>query len=271
MLRQIISSFFLFICNSFQLLLKSPRTYFKEHTKPNGKEARQLCLDLRKGSNQISLISHNIHEGRDIFYNYVLNPIINIYLKECPDIVCLQEIHDYEQYDYIKKALGFKYGYYADHKAIFTDYIIEESTVHYFKSMGIYRDTSFIMTKLSVGDKSIYIVNVTLTHDVTGFKQEHEINELNKYLDSQSIDYNLVITGHFNCLPNFSALTLMNMYTQVNPKKTYPSLYPLICFNRVFYTSHSISLKNNKLIQNHNQNIAHIPFSTDIFLSQNEI
>ena len=104
LLRYILSSVFLFVYNSIQLLIKSPRSYFREHTKPSGREARELCLDLRKESPSVLLLTHNIHKGRDLFYNYTLNELINTYIKECPDILNLQDIYDYEQFKYIKKA-----------------------------------------------------------------------------------------------------------------------------------------------------------------------
>jgi endonuclease/exonuclease/phosphatase family metal-dependent hydrolase len=269
LLRYILSSVFLFVYNSIQLLIKSPRSYFSEHTKPSGKEARELSLDLRKNYSSVLVLTHNIHKGRDLFYNYTLNELINTYIKECPDILNLQDIYDYEQFKYIKKALGFKYGYYADHKAILTDYNIEESSVHYYKQKGIYRDNSYLLVKLSIGNKYLYVVNVHLSCDITGYKQERELREINEYLETNMIKYDLVISGDFNCSSLFPALEIMNNYTQVNPKKTYPSVYPMFSFTRIFYTSQHVSLKNNRVLKNKKSDS--LALATDLCFNNDKI
>lgn len=114
------------------------------------------------------------------------------------DIICLQEVVNYNYYEYITQKCNYQFSCFFNHTneeeglAVLSKYPIRESKYI----------SNAIITVIEVDRYLISLANVHLSWD-SALKKEKEIINIVKNLDKIECDFSF-IAGDFNCSPNSS-------------------------------------------------------------------
>ena len=240
-LRMLIGSLFIFLVHR----LPVPEI----NIGPNS--VRKVSFSIEK-TDSVTVMSFNIHRGRDMLYRDSLENMIDVIETHRPQVLCLQEINS-ELFTIAKNSLGYRYGYHAHNKGILSDHELTDCHTHYFNHCGIYSDTSLLRASIKTDNDTLTVVNTQLSFDITLYKQCYEIEELSSYICDKKLDTNkLVVVGDFN-IANIN-LNKYYRYTITDTLKleelevghTYPSCWPVLPLDKCFFRN--IEIKNKKTI-----------------------
>ena len=206
-IRMVIGSFFLFLQTLFSFPKIDETIYYINETEiTEDEDEPEINLDK-------TILSYNIHNGFNIKYNFQLNDIIDYIKRKNVSIICLQEISNIEQYNYIKHNCNYKYGFYDNHKCILSNFKIKENKIINFTNMNLYNPTSCIHSILEVNDTNLNIFNIHFTSDITGFKQLNEKEDLHKYIETNNID-DFILIGDTNSIELFERNDALIIYNK---------------------------------------------------------
>ena len=206
-------------------------------------EHKDIELETIEKSNDeksgYSCVSFNIHNGFDLFNNYKIKEIITCLHKLDADIICLQEVFDKVQFDYIKKHLKYDYSFFIGELCILSKYNFDNVQTNYFDTLGIYDNNNCIISTININDTKLHIINVHLLNDITFYKQDREIKEIMNYVNWQIDRFKdkIMIIGDFNYCKHFKEI-YSNQFSKLKPEKSnrsYPSIYPLLNLDKVYY------------------------------------
>ena len=254
-LRMLLGSFFIYVAHRLPVPPIS--------IGPN--RVRKVSFSIEK-TEPVSVMSYNIHRGRDMLYRDSIDKIIDV-IETCrPQVLCLQEINS-ELFTHTKNSLGYRYGYHAHNKGILSDHELEDTHAHYYNHCGIYSDTSLLRASIKTDNGTLNVVNTQLSFDITLYKQCYEIEELSSYISDKKLDTNkLVVVGDFN-IANIN-LNKYYRYTITDTLKldelvvgdTYPSCRPILPLDKCFFRN--IEIINKKTIDT--KNSWHRPLSIEL-------
>ena len=240
-LRMVIGSFFIFVAHR----LPVPEINIGLN------RVRKVSFSIEK-TEPVSVMSYNIHSGRDMLYRDNIDNIIKDIETRRPQVLCLQEIN-YELFAHSKNSLGYRYGYHAHNKGILSDHELTDCHTHYYNHCGIYSDTSLLRVSIKKGEDTLTVVNTQLSFDITLYKQCYEIEELSNYICDKKLDQSkLLVIGDFN-ISNIN-LNKYYRYTITDTLKldelvvgdTYPSCRPVLPLDKCFFRD--IEIRNKKTI-----------------------
>lgn len=234
----VIGSFFIFIQQILEIYPKIDRNYYNiEVLNVEEDEDTSEIQPVIKKCKEIEInkiiMSYNIHRGFNSLYEFKLNDMIDFIDKNNSGIVCLQEIQDQTQYEYIKHKLNYKNGVYSNHKCILTNYNIVNSDAVKYTSLGLYDYRDYLHCVLTVNDVRLNVINIHLTNDITGFKQNNEKKEMLEYIYKNNLD-NIILIGDTNCVDYFDHNDKLNMLKKWNLPSTFPSYFPFLNFDKAY-------------------------------------
>ena len=180
-----------------------------------------------------TIMSYNIHGGFDYRYQYKLDEMIDFLVQHKCGILCLQEITNEAQFNFIKHKLNYTNSYFSDNNAIFTDFDVESSHTVSLNNFYLYKNTSFIHSHIKINDMELNIINIHLTSDLTGFKQKNEKTEIVNYIETQNLN-DVLIIGDTNCIDSFDKNDMLLKYTKHSVGSTYPSPYPVMTLDKLY-------------------------------------
>ena len=255
-LRMLIGSFFIYVSHNLPIPPIS--------IGPN--RVRKVSFSIEK-TESVSVISYNIHSGRDILYRDSIDKMINIIETYRPQVLCLQEINS-ELFTHTKNSLGYRYGYHAHNKGILSDHELMDTHIHYFNHCGIYSDTSLLRASIKKGSDTLTVVNTQLSFDITLYKQCYELEELRNYISDKIMDKNkLVVVGDFNIANinintyyRYTITEMISMLEELELDHTYPSCCPVLPLDKCFFRN--IEIRNKKTIDT--KNSWHRPISIEL-------
>lgn len=148
---------------------------------------------------EISVMSYNIHRGKDFEDKYTLEEIVN-YLKESDaDIICLQEVL-FAHHTLIRESGGYKSQYVANIDipiastgvATYSKYPIIESNHIMLSSKTEQRGA--LHTVYKINDKLVNVINLHLGLDKK--EREKQLSEIEEYCSN--LEGEVIIAGDFN-------------------------------------------------------------------------
>ena len=104
-------------------------------------------------------------------------------------------------------------------------------------------------------------MNTHLSADITGYKQYNELLELNTFLEDK-MNKPVIITGDFNIKDNIDNIDKINNFSTVKLPYTYPSYFPCLQLDRIFYKK--IQILNKNIIKTYNSD--HFPILCEFML-----
>ena len=251
-IKIIVGSFFLFIyewsnpCfiyNSIKYISLENyknKLFERNHVKIQLKDKESIDKD------HYSCVSFNIHNGFNFFNNYKIKEIIRYLHNLDADFICLQEVFDKEQFNYINECLGYTDRCYAGDLCIFSKYKIQKNVNTYYDNLGVYNHNNFLVSTIKIKDTVLYIINAHLMNDITFYKQKREIKEIMKYINSKLDKFKdkILIVGDFNYTKEFTDI-YTNQFSYVNYVKSFPSIYPILSLDKVYFRN--IKLNKNEI------------------------
>lgn len=163
------------------------------------------------------------------------------------DICVFQEVcatRKCNQIEIFKKYLGYDYSLYSINNSLFdykkgnlilSKYPILDKKEYKFTKYYLRPNNTGISIKINYDNKDIWITNVHLSCDITGYQQNQQINELLSKID---LNERNIICGDFNSLLNYKGLKkIRNNFINGIIDKTYPSIYPLYQLDYVLYNN----------------------------------
>jgi len=203
----------------------------------------------------VSVMSYNIHTGRDHIYRNSLDKIIADIEMNRQSVLCLQEL-TIELYTHCKDSLGYEYGYYDHNKCILSDFPIIDRDIHFFNTAYLDSRTSLISVCLQHGEEQVCVINTLFSYDITLLAQMAELKELQHYIEGKQLYTDkLVVIGDFN-LSNLSMckfksdLAKVLKLDEVLLEETYPSLFPIMPIDKCFTTNMTVT--KSAVIQTYN-------------------
>jgi len=181
-----------------------------------------------------TIMSYNIHHGFNYKYDFKLNDMIKFIIKQKCGIICLQEINNEEQFNYIYKLSGYEHGYYSNNMCILSDFRINKSNVVRYSDLNLYRSNYFIHSNIDINGTNIDILNIHFTNDITGFKQMNEKQEITNYIESNNLE-DILLIGDTNCIDLFDKTDILKKILKKNKLvATYPAFYPIFNFDKLY-------------------------------------
>jgi endonuclease/exonuclease/phosphatase family metal-dependent hydrolase len=235
-IRLFIGSLFLFLQNlikfpiiesSLYTVVNDISTRIQTRNSSKNKETEQEIV-INK-----TIMSYNIHGGFDYRYHFILDKMIDFLVQHKCGILCLQEITNEDQFNFIKNKLNYTNSYFSDSNAIFTDFELESSHTVSLNNFYLYRSNSFLHSQLKINDMDLNIINIHLTSDLTGFKQKNEKTEIVNYIETHGLN-DVLIIGDTNCIDSFDKNDMLLNYTKHSLGSTYPSPYPLMALDKLY-------------------------------------
>ena len=159
--------------------------------------------------------------------------MIDFLFKYKCGILCLQEITNEDQFNYIKHKLNYAYSYLSNNNAIFTDFEVNTTEKILLNNFYLYKPNSFLHSQLKINDLELNIINIHLTSDITGFKQKNEKTEIVNYIETHNLN-DVLIIGDTNCIDSFDKNDMLLKYTKHSVGSTYPSPYPLMSLDKLY-------------------------------------
>ena len=246
-IRLFIGSLFIFLQNlikfpiietSLYTVVNDISTRIQTRNSTKNKEPEQeIVIDK-------TIMSYNIHGGFDYRYHFILDEILDFLIENKCSILCLQEITNDDQFNYIKSKLNYPNSYLSDNNAIFTDYELESSHTVTLNNFYLYKTNSFLHSRLKINEMELNIMNIHLTSDITGFKQKNEKTEIVNYIENHDLD-DVLIIGDTNCIDSFDKNDMLLKYTKHSIGSTYPSPYPFMALDKLY--SKNIDIVEGKL------------------------
>ena len=240
-IRMLIGSFFLFLQNLFSFPKIDESIY-------NIKKRNELIEPTEVFNLDKTILSYNIHKGFDLKYNFRLKEIIEFINTTRPTILCLQEVNNLEQYNYIKQETGYNYGEFNNNKCILTDFKIKETNVLEFVDMNLYNKNTALHLVLDINGTNLNIFNIHFASDISGFKQMNEKQDLDKYINLNKNINDFIIIGDTNCVNFFEKNDAFVSYEKISFGRTYPSELPILELDKVY--TNGIELFDTNLFKN---------------------
>jgi endonuclease/exonuclease/phosphatase family metal-dependent hydrolase len=191
-----------------------------------------------------TIFSYNINKGLDMKRKNNINRIIDTILPYNYGIICLQEVKNYDHYNYLKRKLNYEYGYYNKHKCILSNYkIIKENTI-YYSDLELYNKNCFLHCSIQLNDEIINVFNIHLTNDITFFKQSNEKQEITNYIEFNNLS-NVIIIGDTNCIDKFDKNDNLYIYKKHRMGATFPSCFPILSLDKIY--TKDVKILNTKV------------------------
>lgn len=148
---------------------------------------------------EISIMSYNIHRGKDYEDKYTIEEMINLFKESDVDIICLQEVL-FSHHTLIRESGGYKSQYVANIDipiastgvATYSKYPIIESNHIVLSSKTEPRGA--LHTAYRINNKIVNVINVHLGLDKR--EREIQIKELLEY--SSNLQGEVMLVGDFN-------------------------------------------------------------------------
>lgn len=148
---------------------------------------------------EISVMSYNIHRGKDYEDKYTIEEMINFFKESDIDIICLQEVL-FSHHTLIRESGGYKSQYVANIDipiastgvATYSKYPIIESNHIVLSSKTEPRGA--LHTAYRINNKIVNVINVHLGLDKR--EREIQIKELLEY--SSNLQGEVILAGDFN-------------------------------------------------------------------------
>lgn len=229
-IRMLIGSFFLFLQSLFSFPKIDESIY-------NIKENKETEIELSESDEEEQLdktiMSYNIHSGFDLRYNFRLNQMIEFINNNRTSILCLQEVSNLEQYNYIKQETGYRYGEFSHNKCVLSDFKIVAIDIFEFTHMNLYKKNVSLHLVLDVKGTDLNIFNVHFSSDISGFKQLNEKQDLDEYITDNNIE-DFIIIGDTNSINLFEKNDAFVNYNKVTFGRTYPSELPVFELDKAY-------------------------------------
>ena len=229
-IRLLIGSFFLFLQNLF-VFPKIDNIYSVKNDKKINEEESEIneVFTLDK-----TIMSYNIHGGFDLRYNLNIDKIIEFINTNKSSIVCLQEVSNIDQFNYIKHKCNYKYTFLNKRNVILSNFEIKENVIVKFTDLNLYKKNECIHSVLDINGTNLNLFNIHFTSDFTGFKQMNEKEDLNRYIKNNNIT-DFILIGDTNSIELFERNDALLEYKKMSVGKTYPTNLPLLKLDKFYY------------------------------------
>jgi len=257
-------NFICFVNNIFISLL----FYFKYYLFFNNK--LKIYESILKVNNNFSIqkgkiVNYNLHYWYGMLNNFNFEPIMNFLKEENAEIYVLQEFVNFkldnnkEILFYIKDYLGTPYHHqefiFENNNMSYVNIILSKNPILDIKKLEYvrwYLRTKAICftIKTKLNDNIVWISNVHLNSDITGYNQNLQCKELKKYI--YKLNEKHILVGDFNSPRHYKSIKSLKKSLKIyeDKNKTYPSLYPVAkldyCFTYHFDNIENIEVRNVK-------------------------
>ena len=198
-----------------------------------------------RNENKLRVLNWNIHYGKSLFERDNLIKMCDLINKLNIDICVFQEVTSNKKADQIqilKKCCGFAHHFYSQDTVLFdykrgnlilSKYEFIEKKKYRFKRYYFRPNNNAISVKIKFKNQYLWISNLHLSCDVTGYQQNHQVTE---FLEKINLNERNLVCGDLNSLESYSCITkLKNNFKIGLVSKTFPSLYPLYQIDHVLY------------------------------------
>lgn len=197
----------------------------------------------RKLPVMLSIVSYNIHSGKDFLWRKRIDEMIATLLDLNVDIICIQEIHQNSRFghqvDYFAKLLSMNSLFSPSIKiaeggygnAIFTNLPILPTSFHRLPSKKEGR--SLLDCKIKLGDQEI---TVWVTHlSLDKFSRRNELLYMSEQLHTRQ-DESILVAGDFNTTSPILPAHLIDCAKAKGQEKKSTLLFPPFRLDYIFTT-----------------------------------